>query len=172
MRRRPPERQCYAAPEDYGSYPDVTIVQLKKGLPALLFSTASGGVSGFMIHFALLRPGSGKDLEDLFGSGVSVSNQSQHAFWMEPTISDAPFFVTADFIWGPDESHYSPHRFVISAYVQRRSNDLDGDYYFLQDRYMTVRTYDLEADDNVLGAEKVQIIARLRRIKRAQSRMH
>src|SRR5580700_327366 len=61
----PPQRQCYTAPEGFGGNA-VTVVQLRKNVPALLFTTSSGGVSGWSIHFALLRPGTGKDLRDLF----------------------------------------------------------------------------------------------------------
>jgi hypothetical protein len=162
----PPQRQCYTAPEHFGRIPSVTTVQLDKSTPAILFSAASGGVSGWGIHFALLRPGTGKDLENLFMSDTSVSNQSQHAFWREPAISDAQIFVTADFIWGPDESHYSEHRYMISAYVRKPSSLLDGSYFFyLEDRYMTVRKYDLEGNADVLSSERQEILARLRRLK-------
>jgi hypothetical protein len=164
----PPERQCYTAPKDFGRNPTAAVVEVKKGEPALFFSAASGGVSGFTIHFALLRP-AGKALKNLLMSDASVSAQSQNAFWTDPSISDAPFLVTADYIWGPDESHSSPHRFVISAYVQRHSFDLEGDYYFLQDRYLTVRSYDLEAGKDILASEKPEILARLRRVKLDES---
>ena len=73
-------------------------------------------------------------------------------------------FVTADYIWGPDESHYSEHRYIISAYVWKHSLELDDDSYYLEDRYMTVHKYDLEKTD-ILNAEKPEILARLRRLK-------
>jgi hypothetical protein len=160
----PPQRQCYTAPKNFGRNPTVTLVELKD-LPALLFSAASGGVSGWTIRFALLRPGTGKDLENLFMSDVSVSNQSQNALWTDAGISDAPFFVTADYVWGPDESHYSPHRYIISAYVQQHSSLLEATYYYLQDRYMTSNAYDQEADADILASEKPEILTRLRRVK-------
>jgi len=111
----PPQRQCYTAPKDFGRSPTVEIVQVERDTPALLFSAASGGVSGYGIHHALLRPGPGKDLENLFPSEVSVSNQSQHAFWNEPVISPAQIFLTAEYVWGPDEGHYgaSVHRVCV-----------------------------------------------------------
>ena len=165
----PPERQCYTAPKDFGRLPTVTVIEVKKGEPAIFFSAASGGVSGFTIHFALLRPSNMK-LENLLVSDASVSAQSQNAFWTDDSISDAPFLITADYIWGPDEGHFSPHRFIVSSYVQKHSLDLEGDYYFLQDRYMTLRSYDLdEKEIDILGAEKPEILARLRRIKSAES---
>jgi hypothetical protein len=41
--------------------------------------------------------------------------------------------VTADWTSGPDESHYSPHRYIISAYALRASPSLlDGLYYYLK----------------------------------------
>lgn len=157
-------KQCYTAPKDFGRNPTVTLVALKDR-PALFFSVASGGVSGWTIHFALLQPGTRNDLKNLFISDVSVSNQSQNVFWTDAGVSDAPFFVTADYVWGPDESHYSPHRYIISVYVQKRSSDLEGNYYYLEDRYMTARTYDREADADILTSEKPEILTRLRRLK-------
>jgi hypothetical protein len=76
----PPLRQCYTAPEDFGRDPMVEVVQLEKDNPVLLFSALSGGVSGWTIHFAFLRLGTGKDLENFFLSDSSLSNQSQQAF--------------------------------------------------------------------------------------------
>jgi hypothetical protein len=95
----PPQRQCYMAPEAFGNSPTVSVVQLEKGMSALLSSADTGGISGWQTHFALLRPGTGKNLEDLFRSGISVSNQSQHAFWTDPAISDASIFMTAEYVW-------------------------------------------------------------------------
>jgi len=85
-----------------------------------------------------------------------------------PSASNAPIFVTANFILGPDEAHYSPHRYIISAYVLMHPKLLEGDYYYLQDRYISVRKYDHEKDD-ILAAERPEILARLRRVKAAQS---
>jgi hypothetical protein len=133
----PPQRQCYITPKDFGRDPAVGLLLLKKDMPALLFSAASGGVSGFGIHIALLVPRRGKDLDDLFLSDITISNQSQHAFWNDPTISDTQIFVTADFVWGRNESHYTEHRFIVSAYLLEPSSVLDGLYYYLEDRYMT-----------------------------------
>jgi len=98
-------------------------------------------------------------------SGVSVSNQNQHAFWTEPTISDAPIFLTAEYSFGPDEGHYGEHRYVISAYILRPSSTFDGLYYWLEDQYLTVRKYDIDANADVLSSEKQEILARLARAK-------
>src|ERR1051326_4548910 len=62
----PPQRQCYTMPKEYGNEPDAKLVQIDRSTTALLFSAQSGGVSGYNIHFALLHPSIGKDLEDLF----------------------------------------------------------------------------------------------------------
>ena len=94
------------------------LVQLAKDTPALLFSASSGGVSGWEIHFALLVPGSAKELQDLLLSEVSVSSLSQDEFWIEPAISDAKIFLTADAVWGPEEVHFGDHRYMISVYVR------------------------------------------------------
>jgi len=169
----PPQRQCYTAPRDFGRGPTVTVVQVEKDLPALFFSAASGGVSGFGIHFALLRPGIGKDMENLFSSDTSVSNQNEHAFWFDSAISDAAIFLTADYVWGPGESHYSEHRYIISAYVWRPNAIVeDALSYHLEDRYMTVRKYDLDANKDILTSEKQEILARLARIKAEAERQN
>ncbi len=164
----PPQRQCYTAPQEFGKAPKVDVVQLDRNTSALLFSAESGGVSGWSIHIALLVPGTDKDLDDLFGSAISVSNQSQHAFWNDATISDAQIFLTADYVWGPDEGHYNEHRYIISAYVRRSSSMADGLYYYLEDRYLTTRKYNWDA--NVLASEKQEILARLRRAKAERER--
>ena len=150
----PPQRQCYTAPKGFGIDPKVALVQVEKDIPALLFSVASGGVSGFGIHFALLQPDAGKSLENFFPLDLSVSNQSQHAFWNDSTISEAPIFLTADFVWGPDESHYVAHRYIISAYVWRSNSIVDEMSYYLEDRYMTIRKYDLDANADILSTEE------------------
>jgi hypothetical protein len=158
-----PRRQCYSSPPEFWKNPVVSLVQVQRDLPALLFSVETWGGSGWQIHFALLRPGTGKDLEDLFRSGISVSNQSQHLFWTDTSISDAQIFVTADYVWGPDEGHYDKHRFIISAYARKPSSYAHGLFYYLGDRYMTVHRYD--SDANILASEKQEILARLKRLK-------
>jgi hypothetical protein len=96
---------------------------------------------------------------------MSLANQSQHAFWTDLSISDSKLFVTADYVWGPDDSHYGEHRYIISAYVRRSSSILDNRSYYLDDRYMTASKYNLDTNADVLGSEKPEIIARLRRVK-------
>jgi len=81
------------------------------------------------------------------------------------SISDAQIFVMANYVWGPDEAHYDNHRYIISAYVRKPSSILDDLYYYLEDRYMTVHKYDLDANADILGSEKQEILARLRRVK-------
>jgi hypothetical protein len=160
------QRQCYTAPHEFGVSPTVEVVPVKQGLDALFFRVQSFGVSGWAVHFALLRSArTGKSLENLFPPDTLVSNQSQHAFWNEPSISDAQIFLTAEYDYGPDESHYGEHRYIISAYVLRTSTMLDGLNYYLEDRYMTVRRYDLDANADVLGSERQEILARLARVK-------
>jgi len=160
----PSEEQCYTAPKDFGRRPAVELVPLPNGASALFFSLAGGGFNGFPIHFALLRPGPGGDLEDLFPPELSVSNQNRHAFWTDPAISEVPIFITADFVSGRDESHYEPHRFIISAYVFAYSRMLERPRYDLEDRYMTVTKYDLDANADVRASERPETIARLKKV--------
>jgi len=164
----PPRRQCYTAPKEFGRFPSAKPVTLGKDRAAILFSAASGGVSGFQIRLALLQPGDDKDLAGLFNTDILLSNQSQSLFWTEPSISEFPIFVTADFVWGPEDSHYGTHRFTISAYTLRSTEMIDEPHYYLEDRFMTAKSYDLQAQGNPLMSEKAEIIERLKRAKAAQ----
>jgi hypothetical protein len=42
---------------------------------------------------------------------------------------------------------------------------IDGSYYYLDDQFMTVRKYDLDANADVLISEKPEILSRLKRTK-------
>ena len=161
----PPQRQCYSAPKDFGLDPKAAVVSLKTGTPGVLFTASGGGVSGYGIHFALLRPGQRNDLESLLD--ITLSNQSQTDFWSLPEISDSKVFLTAEYVWGPDDAHYGAHRYIVSAYV------LSGAFpsYNIDDQYMTVRSFDIDKSDDVLHSEKPVIVARLRRAKAEQDRI-
>ncbi len=164
-------RQCYTTPRPAG-HPVASVVQVKRGMPALLFSSDSGGVSGTSISFVLLRLGAGGDLDNLFPK-IEISEQSQNAFWNEPSISDAQSFITADYVLGVDEAHWDKHRYRISAYVLKPSSLLDGPTYQLEDQFMTARKYDLEGGSSkvdILAAKKLEILRRLRQVKRQQHR--
>jgi hypothetical protein len=169
-----PEEDCYTAPKGVGRTPSLSVIQLHKGESALFFEAASGGVSGFALHFAVLEfcdrvgfPGCKVDeLKNLLPE-LEISNQSQHAWWELPKISDSRVFLTAEYVWGPREAHYSDHRYIISAYV-RRPDDFDELSYHLVDQFMTVRHYGYRNGgelEDVLGAEKREILARLNRVK-------
>src|SRR5579872_7544740 len=161
-----PRRQCYTSPQEFWKNPTVSAVQLEKNVSALLFSVESYGVSGWEIRLALLRAGPGKELRDIFLSDTSVPNQSQHAFWTDSTISAAQIFVTAGYVWGPDEAHYDKHRYIISVYLAKPTAIVGDPYnYYLEDRYMTIHKYDLDAKTDILASEKQEILGRLRRVK-------
>src|SRR5579871_1171616 len=161
----PPRRQCYRAPEDYGVDLEVSVIQITKGKPAVFFSANARGLGGFSTHFALLRPGFGNELSDLLGADTSVSDQSWYTWWNMSAISDAPIFVTADFIWGPSDGRFTDHRYTISAYVWVYSSITRFWEYHLMDRYMTADAYSLSGD--ILATERLEILARLARIKAA-----
>ena len=132
-------------------------------------------MSGFTFHFALLKfcdrdrfPGCRIDeLRNLLPHELEVSNQSQHARWELSEISDAKIFLTANYVWGPREAHNSDHRYIVSVYV-RRPDDFDALSYYLVVQFMTVRSYSYKNDgelEDVLGAEKQEILSRLKRVK-------
>jgi hypothetical protein len=163
----PPQQQCCTAPKDFGKRPAATVIKVNKEKSAILFSAETGGVSGWMTHFALLQPGAGDSLTDSFPFVASISNQGSYAFLSDPAISDARIFVTADAtpIPGPDESHYSDHRFIVSAYLLKTCDVLDEPHYFLQDQFMTVRKYSSDLRVDILASEKPEILRRLRLVK-------
>lgn len=162
----PPQRQCYTAPAEFGREPKIEIVELSRNRPALLFSAASGGVSGWRIHFALLRVDMKGKLENMLAEDVQISDQGQYSFLREAAISEAAIFVTATFVWGAEEDHFSPHHYTVSAYVQKKPEGLDQPSYVLLDQYVTRRKYHLETDKDVLGPEQKKILTRLRRAKK------
>ena len=57
-------------------------------------------------------------------------------------------------------------------YVGRPSSVVDDLYYYLEDRYMTARKYDLDANVDILASEKREILARLRRLRPQQRAPH
>ncbi len=161
----PPRRQCYASPEGYGFQPQVKLVEIDKGQRAIFFSVVSGGVSGRMVHLALLHPGSDAELDDWFFGDASVSSSGQYEFWTEPVLSSAPMLVTADYVTGPEECRSCPHRYLVSAYLLQQSYSFPEGRYYLQDCYMTRRQYDRWAPgQDILAAEKTEILARLKKV--------
>jgi len=145
-------------PADFGWNLKVKLVEIARGSPILFFSANSGGVSGFAVHVALLRPGGAKTLESVLAPPIELSNQSQTVFWSEPDLSDSKVFVTANGLWAPGESHYGEHRYEISAYLWEEL------FYGLADRYITSRWYDSDPKSDVLGSERPEIIARLKKV--------
>ena len=150
----------------------LTPMDLGHGRSALFFSAvAFFGGSGGSRKYALLRQGRGSEVENLFPSDLSLSLVGQHAFWADESISDAPIFATADFLWGANESHLEPHRYIVSSYILKPPVPGYGFYsaYVLDDQYMTAGKYSAEGDQypklDILGAEKPEILSHLKRAK-------
>ena len=114
--------------------------------------------------------GYGEKLGRPFVGDVTVSNQNQHAFVTDTSISPSPIFLIADAVWGPDEGHYGAHRYMVSAYARKLSFDPDDVSYFLADRLLTVRRHDLDEHPDIITSEKREILARLRRVKAEMKR--
>lgn len=153
-----------------GFAPEMTPIQIGKAGPALFFAATSyAGGSGGTVYLTLLRSGTGNEVDhSLLPDGLTLSMQSEHAFWSDPVVSSAPVFVTADYVWGIGECHICDHRFTISTYVLRPPMpDFTDDYtYDLADQYLTVRKY----HNRVLASEKPEILARLKRVKAEEER--
>jgi hypothetical protein len=160
---------CYNPGTSYGLDPELKIINLGNRRSALLFTAVNWrGGSGIGVHLALLQIGSKNQVLNLFPTDLQHSGIGQHEFLSDKSLSNAPIFVLADYVWGRDESHFDDHRFTISVYVLTPIVGLpDSDEYVLADQFMTARKYPSLGDNKVdiLGAEKPEILARLKRIK-------
>lgn len=170
-------KNCYTAPKGFGRVPKLSLIDLSKGEQAMFLEVESGGVSGWSLHFAVLKfcdqkqvPGCPfNKLWNYLPDGVSVSNQSRHAWWEVSEFSDAKIFLTAESVWGPGETKNSAHRCNVSIYALRSIEENESRYY-LVDRFMTARSYLLNhrgEPADVLGEEKQEIVSRLKRVKAA-----
>jgi len=157
---------CFIPPNSepqFGFSPEAKIVQLSPKQQALLFTAvASASGSGSLTLLALLDIRNGS-LENLLPD-VRISEQGEYKIWNEPSISRTALVVTADYLWGDGETHFSRHRFKIRTYAFGTS----ASRYDLRDEYLTSKKYPSldEADKiTVLEQEKAEILARLRRQK-------
>ena len=170
-------KNCYTAPKGFGREPKLSVIDLSKGEQAMFFEVASGGVSGWSVHFALLKfcdqeqsPGCTlNELGNYLPDDVSVSAQSRHAWWEVSEFSDSKIFLTADWVWSPGGTKNSAHRYNVSVFALR-SHDENEARYYLVDRFMTARSYLLNQRGDladVLGEEKQEILSRLKMVKAA-----
>jgi hypothetical protein len=96
---------CQAVPNQFNANPNAKLVSLGKAAQAILFTSRTDGASGYRIHYALLQQNANGKLDNLFGaSGLETSNQSQHKFFEDSSLSDTPLFVTAEYDWGVTEA--------------------------------------------------------------------
>ena len=123
----------------------------------MLFNANCGGGSGSADRYVLLRSEPDGQLKNLLPE-IVVSNQADVATWDLPIVSPMPVFVTADFLWGPNEGHYSSHFFEVRMYVY----DGAADRYKLRHKYQTAHKYpgidNWEQAPEVLEKERVKII--------------
>jgi hypothetical protein len=164
-----PKPACFVAPEEYSYNAKAKIIQLTAGEQAIFFSAESYGISGYRIILAFLRLNRENELENLLPSDTIVSNQARFAIWEQKSVAKSKFFVTANYVWGPGESHQDLHRFTISTFRRKEETvfpDDTSDSYYLYDQYMTARKYDHAAD--ILAIEKREILARLAQIRHTE----
>lgn len=148
-----PRPKCYTAPEGFGRFAKLDRVDLDGHSEALLFSAASGGVTGYAIHLALLQPDETERLKNLLRSTDDISAQSQFRFLSEPELSTAKILVTATFEWGLNDAHHGEHRYHVSTYVRQFHYDEQEFVYALADRYLTVKSYERVSDQNIISSE-------------------
>ena len=167
-----PRKACFSPARDttvkleFGIEPHAELVRIAPGRNGLLFTAvASAGGSGSLTSLALLDF-DGRELRNLLPT-IALTNQSQYAFWREPEISPAALLLTADFVWAAEETHFAPHRYLVTVYGFREAVG----HYGRLERYTTARKYSGGDDVNeisVLGPERPVILARLK----ARARPH
>ena len=82
----------------------------------MLFNANCGGGSGSADRYVLLRSEPDGHFKNLLPE-IIVTNQADVATSDLPTVSPLPVFVTADYLWGTMEAHYSSHFFEVRMYV-------------------------------------------------------
>ena len=135
-------------------------LKLDGGGSLVLFNANCGGGSGSADRYVLLRSEPDGHFKNLLPE-IVVSNQADVATWDLPTVSALPVFVTADFLWGGMEAHYSSHFFEVRMYVY----DEAADRYKLRRKYTTSQKYpgidNWEQAPEILDSERGKIIEML-----------
>jgi hypothetical protein len=135
-------------------------LKLDGGGSLVLFNANCGGGSGSSDRYVLLRSEPGGHFKNLLPE-IIVTNQADVATWSLPAVSSTPVFVTADYLSGAMEGHYSSHFFEIRMYVY----DATLDRYELRRKYQTANKYpgvdNWEQAPEVLEKERGRIIEML-----------
>jgi len=150
---------CYEPEGAFGLAPKVHNLRTQDGRSLTMFTAeASGGGSGSSNIIALLES-RGNSLVNLLPR-MTVSNQSEYAFWDVPSVSRMPVLVTADYEWAEGESHFSRHHYRVTAFTF----DEQSGRYAQRAAYVTRLKYaGLDDTDsvNVLKPEKSTIMLKL-----------
>jgi hypothetical protein len=135
-------------------------LKLDGGGSVVLFNANCGGGSGSADRYVLLRSEQDQQFKNLLPE-IIVTNQADVATWDLPTVSAMPVFLTADYLWGAMEGHYSSHFFEVRMYVY----DAVADRYKLRHKYQTAHKYpgidNWEEAPEVLEKERGRIIEML-----------
>jgi hypothetical protein len=136
-------------------------LKLNGGGALVLFNANCCGGSGSSDRYVLLRSEPDRSFKNLLPETI-VTNQADVAAWDLPAVSPMPVFLTADYLWGAMEAHYSAHFFEVRMYVY----DPVADSYKLRHKYRTDHKYpgidNWEQAAEVLEKERGRIIQLLR----------
>jgi len=145
----------------YGLRAKTQRLKLDGGGSLVLFNANCGGGSGSSDRYVLLRSEPDQSFKNLLPE-IVVTNQADVAAWNLPTVSPMPVFLTADYLWGAMEGHYSSHFFEVRIYVY----DPAMERYKLRHKYYTRHRYpgidNWEQAPEVLEKERGRIIEALR----------
>ena len=164
------QENCYQMPSEtysnsdlkyeFGLGPHAERLLLPNGGSWVFFSAMfSGGGSGTLTRFAVLRYGSDAKMENLL-PWVGATNVSEWAMWTVKDASAYPVLVHADFVWGDGESHFDFHFYKVEAW----RFDAGADRYEKAFEYKTSRKYGGgdASPIRILGPERAEIIRHLK----------
>lgn len=142
---------------------DIQLSINKEAEKAVLFVPRySGGGSGSLyLLTAWAYEKNSRRFINLLPKATCITEQGEFRFISFPEIEVGSVLITADYLWGDGETHFSPHRYEIAmyAFVQKRGFVLAGSY-------ITDRKYkSLEDTDkvDVIGHENENILKHLKK---------
>jgi hypothetical protein len=158
------ELQCHSSPSGgrtFGINAEAEEVSYKGG-KLILFTAEDESASEVWLALTLLANRGGQ-LENLL---PEIPSSDERHFWNLPDISTMPILVTTYYLWGDEECHACPHRYLVASYVYSKQ----AGRYIQYDEFMTEDKY--ASNDKVLEPEKTKILAGLKRAAAEEAARH
>ena len=131
-------------------------IDLLSGRRLLLVTALSMGGSDGTIFLALLDEQNQRPVNLLPSAEISSANEGQWDCWQLEDVSQMPVILTADPVWGDEETRASAHLYKIKAYTY----DVAISKYIQKLEYKSREKY--SGGKDVIAMEKQTVIARLK----------